>query len=42
MLGHVDVQHTAPVVAEDDQDEKHLQPGGWHDKEIHVLICTQY
>ena len=35
MLGHVEVKHPAPVMAEDDQDKKHFQLGSWNDEKIH-------
>jgi hypothetical protein len=35
MLGHVEVKHSAPVMAEDDQNEKHFELGSWHDQAIH-------
>jgi hypothetical protein len=35
MLGHIEVKHPAPVMAEDHQDKKHFQLGRWHDEEIY-------
>ena len=35
MLGHVEVKHSAPLMAENDQHKKYFQLCGWHDEEVH-------
>lgn len=34
MLGHVEMDDSAPIVGQDDKYEQNLESRGWHDEEI--------